>query len=236
MKLIDLTKKKLVHKATVAAAKAPRLELGVLGISIGQQQSTGDTSKPALKWMNRGLNESQDGAAEDFIEVLEYLGSTMVRTRLTQTNGDPLPADFDLDGLVKDAMKVYAHERTGDTAAEAISHYVNLMWHATNMQNNMNHAAENMGGIMDKLKEMDQHHVVSERMQRMYDSVVQLAKDTNYLRLYKDLFSRVTLQLDNVMRAAHGMQVYNRDMEPSQVKIAQAYLKIHGIPMVKPEN
>ena len=54
--------------------------------------------------------------------------------------------------------------------------------------------------------------------------------------MYKDLFGRTTLQLDNIMRAAHGMQVYNRDMEPSQVKIAQAYLKIHGIPMVKPDD
>jgi hypothetical protein len=34
-----------VHKSTVAAAKAPRLELGVLGISIGQEQSTGPTSR-----------------------------------------------------------------------------------------------------------------------------------------------------------------------------------------------
>ena len=172
MKLIDLTKKKLVHKATVAAAKAPRLELGVLGISIGQQQSTGDTSKPAMKWMNRGLNESQDGAAEDLIEVLEFLGSNLARPRLTQLNGEPLPADFDLDGMVKDAIKAYAHERTGDTAAEAISHYVNLMWHGTNLQNNMNHAADQMHSIMEKLKELDQHHVVSDRVKRMYDSVM----------------------------------------------------------------
>ena len=34
-----------VQKASVAAAKAPRLELGVLGISIGQTQSTGPTSR-----------------------------------------------------------------------------------------------------------------------------------------------------------------------------------------------
>lgn len=33
-----------VHKATVAAALAPRLDLGVIGISIGQEQSTGSTS------------------------------------------------------------------------------------------------------------------------------------------------------------------------------------------------
>lgn len=34
-----------VHKATVAAAKEPKLKLGVIGIEIGQEQSTGDTSR-----------------------------------------------------------------------------------------------------------------------------------------------------------------------------------------------
>lgn len=45
MKLIDLTKVKQVHKGTVAADKASELDLGVLGIKIGQEQSTGLTSK-----------------------------------------------------------------------------------------------------------------------------------------------------------------------------------------------
>jgi hypothetical protein len=43
--LIDLRKVKQIQKGSVAAGKAPRLDLGVLGISIGQQQSTGDTSR-----------------------------------------------------------------------------------------------------------------------------------------------------------------------------------------------
>lgn len=37
--------KKLVQKGSVAAGKAPRLNLGVVGLSIGQEQSTGDTSR-----------------------------------------------------------------------------------------------------------------------------------------------------------------------------------------------
>lgn len=45
MKLIDLRSVKQVQKGSVAADKAPKLELGVLGISIGQKQSDGDTSK-----------------------------------------------------------------------------------------------------------------------------------------------------------------------------------------------
>ena len=36
--------KKQVQKGSVAAGKKPRLELGVVGLSIGQTQSTGDTS------------------------------------------------------------------------------------------------------------------------------------------------------------------------------------------------
>lgn len=45
MKLIDLRKIKMVQLGSVAAGKEPRLNLDVLGISIGQKQSTGDTSK-----------------------------------------------------------------------------------------------------------------------------------------------------------------------------------------------
>lgn len=43
--LIDLRNIKQVQKGSVAAGKAPRLDLGVIGISIAQKQSTGDTSK-----------------------------------------------------------------------------------------------------------------------------------------------------------------------------------------------
>lgn len=37
--------KKMIQKGSVAAGKAPRLNLGVVGLSIGQAQSTGDTSR-----------------------------------------------------------------------------------------------------------------------------------------------------------------------------------------------
>lgn len=45
MKLIDLRKVSMIQKGSVAADKQPRLNLGVIGISIGQTQSTGDTSR-----------------------------------------------------------------------------------------------------------------------------------------------------------------------------------------------
>jgi hypothetical protein len=43
--LIDLRRIKMIQKASVAAGKEPKLRLGVLGIEIGQTQSTGDTSR-----------------------------------------------------------------------------------------------------------------------------------------------------------------------------------------------
>lgn len=42
--LTDLTKRKQVMKGSVAAGKAPKTQLGVIGISLGQKQSTGETS------------------------------------------------------------------------------------------------------------------------------------------------------------------------------------------------
>lgn len=61
--LFDLRKKKQVHKGTVAAGKAPRLELGVLGISIGQEQSTGPTSR---------VNEASLGSRVEFSSYKEW--------------------------------------------------------------------------------------------------------------------------------------------------------------------
>jgi hypothetical protein len=49
VKLIDLRTVKQVQMGSVAADKQPRLNLGVVGISIGQKQSKGDTSRPAVR-------------------------------------------------------------------------------------------------------------------------------------------------------------------------------------------
>jgi hypothetical protein len=40
--------KHFLSKSTVPAGRAARAELGTVGISFGIQQSTGDTSKPAI--------------------------------------------------------------------------------------------------------------------------------------------------------------------------------------------
>jgi hypothetical protein len=45
MKLLDLRKVRLITKTSVAAAKQPRIELPIFGISIGTEQSRGDTSR-----------------------------------------------------------------------------------------------------------------------------------------------------------------------------------------------
>lgn len=47
--LIDLRKMKMVWKSTVAAGKQPTTDLGLVGITIGQTQSTGDTSRVKME-------------------------------------------------------------------------------------------------------------------------------------------------------------------------------------------
>lgn len=61
MKLIDLSKKRQVQKASVAAGKDKELKLGVLGIAIGQKQSDGLTSR---------IMESTGDDAWDLLEAL----------------------------------------------------------------------------------------------------------------------------------------------------------------------
>lgn len=70
-----------VHKASVAAAKAPRLDLGVIGISIDQAQSTGLTSR---------VNESVDGMnAWELLERLgDEIGLPLVEQRKTNITFD----------------------------------------------------------------------------------------------------------------------------------------------------
>lgn len=59
-----------VHKATVAAGKEPKLTLGTIGLSIGQKQSTGDTSKVSeafaqpTETMSRTLKDKLNNSAE----------------------------------------------------------------------------------------------------------------------------------------------------------------------------
>lgn len=59
-----------VHKASVAAGKEPKLTLGIVGLSIGQKQSTGDTSKVSeafaqpTETMSRALKDKLNNSAE----------------------------------------------------------------------------------------------------------------------------------------------------------------------------
>ena len=67
-----------VHKATVAAAMEPKLRLGVLGIEIGQEQSTGPTSR---------VNE-EVASIDDSIRLLRKLAKTIKYSGLPTSN-DP---------------------------------------------------------------------------------------------------------------------------------------------------
>lgn len=65
--LLDLRKTKQVWKTTVAAGKKPRTELGVIGLSIRQTQSTGDTSRVRETLGDRAHHDSTDWKTnEDF--------------------------------------------------------------------------------------------------------------------------------------------------------------------------
>lgn len=100
MKLSDLkltpagsaaTKKLLrqIHKATVAAAMEPKLRLGVVGIEIGQEQSTGLTSR---------VDESTGSPGETLKKIWNLL--ELKRTR----NAD----DYDFDEALEDTAQVLA--------------------------------------------------------------------------------------------------------------------------------
>lgn len=120
-----------VQKASVAAAKEPRLNLGVLGISIGQKQSTGDTSRvvrgtalggkkptPMLRRLFtpvpfKTMNEEMTG--KSIIELLNHLHREMAG------NDMRLPDLFDEEAAVRDAIHLVVERDTDlDAAQEAL--------------------------------------------------------------------------------------------------------------------
>lgn len=103
-----------VHKATVAAAKEPRLNLGVLGISIGQKQSTGLTSQ---------VNESVSGVAA--WEFLEQLGDA-INYRLVQPHKED--AVFDKAEVADAAIQIMRWYGEGDkNAVNNICHSLSMV-------------------------------------------------------------------------------------------------------------
>lgn len=91
---------KQVQKGSVAAAKQPRLELGVVGISIGQTQSTGTTSR---------INEAQLNA-NDVLELLLSIGEMLrengegFRIRFEKKFGEEMA--FNREHVTLDALRV----------------------------------------------------------------------------------------------------------------------------------
>lgn len=112
---------KQVHKATVAAAKAPRLELGVVGISIGQTQSTGDTSKTALPWTNKSLNESiSSSEAVDLLHEFEHASGIKMRIM-----HDVKTVAFTEEDVIDEALRIYrTHKQDEDAPRQFMNKYV----------------------------------------------------------------------------------------------------------------
>jgi len=99
---------KQVHKATVAAAFEPTLRLGVLGIEIGQEQSTGDTSRPAVPMgkakTKPAIKEEADAEAEIPRSDAWPLISKLARELNIKL--DFKGADFDRGEAADDAVKI----------------------------------------------------------------------------------------------------------------------------------
>lgn len=131
MKLTDITPtpaasahtaklKHQVHKATVAAAKAPRLDLGVIGISIGQTQSTGDTSKTGTPH-TKHIAEQVSG--QDAVDMLKEFGQTFgMLFRLADNQGTVV----DEAAVVDEAITLYSMIKQHNSVYNDISkNYIN---------------------------------------------------------------------------------------------------------------
>ncbi len=91
-----------VHKATVAAAMEPKLRLGVVGIEIGQEQSTGPTSR---------INEAA-ASIDDMVRLVRKLAKTL---KFRQQVGQDLPASND-EELWKCAIMIGRHYDDADSS------------------------------------------------------------------------------------------------------------------------
>lgn len=115
MKLSDLkltptgeaaTKKlvKQVHKSTVAAALEPKLRLGVIGIEIGQTQSTGDTSR---------TNESTTMKIDDLLSEAKLNEGYAIKLKSGNWYSEELPS---FSGPVKSGNSQVRVFKTMDAA------------------------------------------------------------------------------------------------------------------------
>ena len=170
MKLIDLRTVKQVHKGTVAAGKAPRLELGVLGISIGQKQSTGDTSRPALPWGSKPrmpLGESTGGKHELFTDLLHMfdLGSPTVYR-----------ADYDRDAVLDDAINIMRAHAADDQSTHGL-------WHVLHDVARGSNDIGRVGDIISLASQLRQFGItLSKEQQEFVDNIVSNADRFSDLR------------------------------------------------------
>lgn len=99
---------------TVAAGKKPRLELGVIGLSIGQTQSTGSTSR---------ITEAQLSGAE-ILELIDHVGEMLrengdgYRVRFEHRYGEQM--EFDRENAAVEAVKIASMGERGMRANMAL--------------------------------------------------------------------------------------------------------------------
>lgn len=121
---------KQVHKATVAAGKAPRLELGVVGMSIGQEQSTGDTSRISEETdkQPRSMSDLLDLLYDTNEELIDFEGSGNIyniRGSLARSRKDGgITYEVDLLAAFEDALtilRVHDGSNEGGTKMQRLS-------------------------------------------------------------------------------------------------------------------
>lgn len=121
---------KLSHQTsmvTVAAAKAPKMDLGVLGISIGQKQSKGITSRTGMA--EGQLNEAMQGEAA--YELLDHLFTHVgdhLPTRKRAGSGSTVH-NFDKAGCMNQALEICRmwHVDAKSEQANKVLHQISML-------------------------------------------------------------------------------------------------------------
>lgn len=129
---------KQVQLSSVAAAKEPKLRLGVLGIEIGQKQSTGDTSR---------VNESA-------APLLEARSARGVLHLLQQLAHDVLDYEFGNLKHIDEAsavLGIYAYSLGEQRSDQLLSALLDVLDGAHTMVNYRKRDSERVGYNADKL-------------------------------------------------------------------------------------
>ena len=127
-----------VHKATVAAGYDPKLKLGVLGIEIGQEQSTGLTSR---------VNEEAAAVTNVF--------NTLKKLALYLKSEDLPSRNIDDEGMWEDAAsfvvsELKKHKEDSEEFRASLQYLSNIMYYMHELSDNFSRAARQNEQVLNK--------------------------------------------------------------------------------------